>query len=463
MTKTKGKLKNVNVDDIILDERFRKDLGDIEEFAASIQEKGVLQPITLDTNLHLLAGHRRLTACKHLGIPTIPALIREIEGEIDAREIELIENIHRKSFTWQEEASLFAEIDRLYRDMHQDWSTRKTAKLLDQSNSGVARKIQLAKAIEAAPELGTYKTADDAIKVLKSLEEEAIINEMHARQTQERQISGEQLSFDSQRKMKTAGLNMADRNYIIGDVFVGMSQLKTNGNINIIECDPPYGIDLNDVKAGDSPTSTALTYNEVPKDKYATFLDTLTRELYRVAAKDAWMIFWFGPTWQHEVLTTLRAAGWQVDEIPAIWVKPNGQTLQPERYFARCYEPFYLCRKGQPVMIHRGKSNVLQFAPETGKDKYHPTQRPLPLIEELLNRLGTGMQNVFIPFLGSGATLRACYNVGFRGFGYDISDEYKKRFMLKVDGDISAISYGYTETDDTKKPPHAGSLALSEE
>ena len=126
-----------------------------------------------------------------------------------------------------------------------------------------------------------------------------------------------------------------------------------------------------------------------------------------------------------------------MDEIPAIWVKPNGQTLQPELYYARCYEPFFVCRKGKPIMAERGRSNV--FAYSGASNKYHPTQRPVELIEEILSTLSAGMDTVFIPFLGSGATLRACYNRGLKGFGFDLDGKYKDKFMLAVEEDTRKL------------------------
>lgn len=433
----KDKLRYVKIADITCEDRAREDLGDIEELKASIKDKGVIQPITLDSTLRLLAGGRRFSASRDIGLLTIPAIIRENVSEIDAKEIELIENIHRKDFTWQERARLTAEIDALYRKKDPNWSQRKTAELTSKSVGAINLDLQLAAAMVALPELGECKTADDAVKTIKKLEERAIIQELRRRQ--EHQVangSGKGLDHG----IATA-LKEADNNYRIGDVFTGMEKLKANGHISIIECDPPYGIDLNSQKAGkDNVGSTVSGYKEVHEDVYENFLEKLCNELYRVAGRDCWLVFWFGPTWQAEVLSALRNAKWQVDEIPAIWAKPNGQTLQPELYYARCYEPFYLARKGKPVMAERGRSNV--FAYSGTSNKYHPTQRPVELIEEIFSTLSSGMDTVFVPFLGSGATLRACYNRGLKGFGFDLDGKYKDKFMLSVEEDTRKLFKG---------------------
>ena len=53
--------------DIRVGQRMRTDLGDIDELAASISELGLLQPILLNPQFSLVAGLRRLEACRQLG------------------------------------------------------------------------------------------------------------------------------------------------------------------------------------------------------------------------------------------------------------------------------------------------------------------------------------------------------------------------------------------------------------
>ncbi len=434
----KDKLRHAKLEEITVGERFREDFGDLSELVESIKSKGIIQPLSVDSNMVLLAGGRRFAAATQLGLPTVPVIVRDYVDEIDSREIELMENIYRKDFTWVEQAQLVKRIDTLYKSKHgSNWSGRKTAELLDKGVATVARNLQLADAIEVLPELGEYKTADEALKVLKKMEDQAIISELRSRQQMRIDNEGhaDQAVVGSQLESGLkAVLKLAQQNYMIGDVFKGMEGMKTNGNIQIIECDPPYGIALNEQKASkDSATSNVHTYEEVPADQYESFLDKLASELYRVAGKDCWLVFWYGPSWHQAVLDSLRRAGWHVDEIPAIWTKTQGQTLQPEVYLARGYEPFFLCRKGKPVMVERGRLNVFNYAGVPGKLKYHPTQRPTELIKEILTVLGAGNQHVFVPFLGSGATLLSCYELGFQGYGFDLNGEYKDRFMLEVE------------------------------
>ena len=93
-------VRTLPVNQIRVGTRARTDLGDIDSLAQAIKEKGLIQPITVDSDLNLIAGGRRLEAHKLLGLTTIPAVIRKSEGKLDSLEIELMENAARKEMTW---------------------------------------------------------------------------------------------------------------------------------------------------------------------------------------------------------------------------------------------------------------------------------------------------------------------------------------------------------------------------
>ena len=444
------KVKILNISDITIGERFREDLGDIKGLAESIKEKGIIQPITVNNKMELLAGGRRIAAAVEAGLTKIPALIRDQsempDADIDFREVELIENAMRKDFTWDERAKLIQKIDNLCREKNVDWSLRKTSLLLGNDNPmGVSRSLKLANALEAMPELAQCKTQDDAIKFLKKIEEGAVVAELRRRQ--------EETRSEGLRDV----IELAKANYRIGDALKEMLTLPSSMNLHLIEVDPPYGIELNEQKKG--ADDKAQSYKEVPRDEYAAFLKIVATETYRIAGPNCWMIFWFGPTHQHLVLTTLREAGWKVDDIPAIWNKGHGQTMSPENYLARAYEPFFVCKKGTIAMAKRGRSNVFDFKPVPPNKKYHPTERPIELMEEIIETFVGLRSKLFVPFLGSGVTLRAAYNMASSGLGYDLNPEYRDKFLLAVEADTKKLDAeagaadddgydGYEEDDD---------------
>lgn len=88
----------------------RTDFGQIDELAASVREKGIIEPLVVkkldDNTYELVAGERRLRAAKAVGLQTVPVSIREGD-DTDIEEVKLIENIHRKDFNPIEEAAAF--------------------------------------------------------------------------------------------------------------------------------------------------------------------------------------------------------------------------------------------------------------------------------------------------------------------------------------------------------------------
>lgn len=74
----------IPISKISIKKRIRKELGDIDTLAKTIERYGLLNPITVSKykeKFLLLAGERRLEACKSLAWQEIPAHILELELE----------------------------------------------------------------------------------------------------------------------------------------------------------------------------------------------------------------------------------------------------------------------------------------------------------------------------------------------------------------------------------------------
>ena len=431
-------LRNIKFSQIKLGERFRVEYKEIDDLALSIRDKGLLQPPVLDQDLNLLAGGRRYKAIELLREDDldewdeIPVIIRESTSELDAREIELIENLMRMNLNWDEQAALTAEIHRLYSEKNEDWTQEKTAGLLERSIGGINEQLQLAEAVEKIPELKKLKTADQAKKVLDAMYEKLALEELKKRTKDPKTKKDENLD---------ELIKQADSDYIISDVFEGLAQLKDEDKeIFLVEVDPPYGVDFAKMKrpAATADPSQVKNYVEIPQEEYEEFLEKLTKELFRVSAKHSKIIFWFGMQWQKEVYSALTSAGYLIDQIPAIWTKKNGQTNQPPLKLARTYESFFYGYKPEAewCVLKQGRSNQFEFDPVYSGDKYHPTQRPIALIKEIIETFGVTtvpyMNKILVPFLGSGSTMIAARELGYKTMGYDVNDDYKEKYLHEV-------------------------------
>jgi ParB-like chromosome segregation protein Spo0J len=96
------------VDDIILDGHgSRTDLGDVDSLAASIERVGLLHPIVVDADGRLVAGERRLEACRRLGKRRVPVTVVDNLTELaDILIARRDENACRKPLTPSEAVAL---------------------------------------------------------------------------------------------------------------------------------------------------------------------------------------------------------------------------------------------------------------------------------------------------------------------------------------------------------------------
>lgn len=102
-------VSEIPIGDIVVEGRFRTDLGDLTPLADSIEALGVLHPIvvapTVDGEYRLIAGRRRMEACRLLRWETIPARLVPLSPS-DWLQAEYDENEARKAFTHSERVAL---------------------------------------------------------------------------------------------------------------------------------------------------------------------------------------------------------------------------------------------------------------------------------------------------------------------------------------------------------------------
>lgn len=85
----------------------------VAELMQSIQANGLLNPITLDQNLTLIAGLHRLTACKLLGLNQIECHVVNCKNSDQSRLAEIDENLIRNELELLERSELWLERDRI--------------------------------------------------------------------------------------------------------------------------------------------------------------------------------------------------------------------------------------------------------------------------------------------------------------------------------------------------------------
>ena len=157
-------MKMIRPSSFAVRDKFQKYCEDDESLIISIREHGLIQPILIRPLSHgfeIVAGHRRYQACKSLRWRFIPCKIREMTNK-QAFEIQLSENIQRKSMDPIEEAEAFR---RYVIDF--GWGgVSDLAKKIGKSEEYVSHRIQLLKLSEEIKE----KIASNRLNVSKAVE-----------------------------------------------------------------------------------------------------------------------------------------------------------------------------------------------------------------------------------------------------------------------------------------------------
>ncbi|MBR5218907.1 MAG: nucleoid occlusion protein [Clostridia bacterium] len=117
------------------------DKGALQDLAISIMEYGLMQPITVRQtgpfDYELIAGERRLTACKNLGMAYIPAIVMTVTST-DSAVLALVENIQRENLNFIEEAEAFSALIQEH-----GLTQEQLADKLGKSQSAIANKLRI--------------------------------------------------------------------------------------------------------------------------------------------------------------------------------------------------------------------------------------------------------------------------------------------------------------------------------
>ena len=117
------------------------DQQELEGLAQSIRENGLLQPVTVrrigPERYELIAGERRLRACKLAGMQTIPAILREYEDAQTAA-LSLLENLQRMDLNPFEQAQGLKDLIALW-----DCTQAEAARRLGMAQPTLANKLRL--------------------------------------------------------------------------------------------------------------------------------------------------------------------------------------------------------------------------------------------------------------------------------------------------------------------------------
>lgn len=225
---------------------------------------------------------------------------------------------------------------------------------------------------------------------------------------------------------------------MLGDCLERMKEIP-DGSVDAVICDPPYGttackwdtvIDLDlmwaDLKRvikpngaivlfGSEPFSSALRMSNLKQYKYDWTWDKVTAKGHLVAKirpmqqTEVISVFGVGKIKYKPIMTERDVARKDVDSEYSRTELVGGETTK---------------KQSKIVRTQRYPKTILTFSNASQKNKLHPTQKPVALLEYLIKTYTNEGETVLDFTFGSNTTGVACKNLARKYIGIEMDETY---------------------------------------
>ena len=324
----------------------------VAQIAASIKEFGWTNPILVDGENGIIAGHGRLAAARKLGMKKIPVIELAHLTETQKRALVIADNKLALNSGWDNEM-LALELEELKLEGYDLKLTGFGEDEIDALSPTVIDGLVDEDQIPEVPE--EPKTRFGDIYQLGN----------------HRLMCGDSTSIDA------------------------VDKLMDGQKADMVFTDPPYG-----VKYQSNWRTKSQKFDVLANDDQ--FLDIAP--ILEVFSK-GWMFVWTSWKVQNKWIDQLSAFGYPSNIV--IWHKPGGGIGDLKKTFTSDYEVALVWHRGAELQGKRIGS-VWKINKDSSMKYVHPTQKPVALAEEALDKTTASKSIVLDLFGGSGSTLIAC-------------------------------------------------------
>ncbi len=281
---------------------------------------------------------------------------------------------------------------------------KELAKIADVSHDTIAK----VKKIEAvAPEPVKQALSRGDISINQAYQD---IKKQEAIQAKEEQI---------QERIQVAQqvATVKHTNFLLGDCIDVLPTLAPK-SVTLLLTDPPYGMGFQSNRRTVSPKSPSIYNDDTIEDALYVFGNMLYA--IRPAMKDNSHMLVFC-TWRYEseFIKVIEEHGYSVD-ASLVWVKENHSSGDLTS-FAPKHERILYARKGD-IGISPRIPDVFNVSRQY--DTMHPTEKPVLLLNQLINVCTVQGELVVDPFAGTGATAVSCINTSRRFFCVEMDEQW---------------------------------------
>lgn len=420
------KVYRIDPEEVVVDgERIRKkfERGSLVSLELSIQKYGQLQPGVCTRGdgerINLVAGERRLRACKSLGIPYRYSLREDLTDPLLLKEIELEENLQREDLSWLEEVKAKMELHEIKQQRDTRHRMQDTADHLKESKGLVSQDIKLALWAADIPEVANARNKTEAKKIIKRLEEgversDALEEALAKSEAPTADTSEGSTDVDATEVGEATPdvLSDTERRVRYYDRLVKHNSFEREApqlvdeSFDIVLFDPPWGVGFDKVRLGTGSTK------DYPDDVRKFFRDfpKWIRLIHDKMKADSHLYLFFGIVHHAYVYDILETAGFTVNRMPIFWHKKGAhRTRNPEVWPGRCYEAIAYARKGSKPLAQYGQPDIVMTGmPTPTMKKSHPSAKHPDIYFNLIERSAQPGDRLLDPMCGSGMMGVAC-------------------------------------------------------
>jgi len=365
-------LKKFRVDELSSDpvNARKHNQRNIDAIMASLRRFGQQKPIVVDLSGVVRAGNGMLEAARQLGWDTIECVVTSLKGS-DAISYAIADNRTAELAEWDDDV-LAAQLNGLLAD---------DAELLESAGFTEKELVDLLAETDPQLEITEDDVPEPPVEPITKYGDLWILG------------SHRLLCGDSTK---------------VEDVTRLMHGLKAN----MIHTDPPYGMCFQS-----NMRTKSKKFDELQNDD--RILDGWIDPAIEVSS--GWVFVW--TTWKvlEQWIPVVRKFGKMTNLV--VWSKGGGGIGDLKGTFATDHEMALVFNRGAEICGKRIGS-VWSFGKDAAISYMHPTQKPVALAGEAIDKTTHTADLVYDPFLGSGTTLIAAEQLGRSCYGIEISPQY---------------------------------------
>lgn len=200
---------------------------------------------------------------------------------------------------------------------------------------------------------------------------------------------------------------------ILGDCFEVLKSIESD-SIDLILTDPPYNIsrESNFKKNSENKKFNNISLDFGNWDQSEIDLDTFFYEMKRVLKKGGTLIIFYDIWKSHKIKFFAEKWGLKQPRV-CQWIKTNPVPVNSKKnYLSNSIEFFFsFVKGGSPTFKSSYDNGIYNYPICHGKERtIHPTQKPLKLLEDLIEKHSNEDDLILDPFAGSGSTSIAAIN-----------------------------------------------------